>query len=187
MKHQYSLIDNKLHTYWQTSNSEKCEQHWILIDLKDNIKLTSLSLNTIGNRNEELLKAISIEVKIGSPTKVETVVSKCDYILTLNNDYMLCSCFPTDQKFTYLKIVIKRANETLVRCFPSKTNDLIKLKSLKLLGKQEVTAEPTTTVLDASICWYFEMISSVAIVQSQLMPALFSKILTMTKWQFLFN
>jgi hypothetical protein len=139
-----------------------------------------LSLCTIGNRSDELLKAINIEVRIGADNKLETVVSKCDYILTINNDYLLCTCFPTDQNFTYLKIVIKKANENLAR-FSGKTNDLIKVKSIKLVGKREIPAEPKTTVLDASICWYFEMISSMALLQSQIMPNLISKILHMTK------
>lgn len=167
-----------MHTYWQASSSEKCDYHWILIDLKDNIRLTSLTLNTIGNRTDDLLRTINIEVKTGSPNKLETVISKCEYTLTLNNEYMLCSCFPTDNTFTYLKIIFKRTNE---RNFPGKTNDLIKIRSLKLVGKHEQQKEPKTTVQDASICWYFEMMSTLAIMQSQLVPSLYSKILTMTK------
>lgn len=175
----HSLSDNKLHTYWQASDNEKCAEHWILIDLKENIKLSSLSIHTIGNRNDDLLKTVNIEVKIGNAQKIETVVSKCDYILTLKNDYLLCSCFPTDQKFTYLKIIMKR---NLTRSFPAKTNNLIKIKSIKLMGKQEAAAEKTkATVTDACICWYFEMISSMALMQSQLMPGLVKQVLNMTR------
>jgi hypothetical protein len=143
------------------------------------MRLTSLSLNTIGNRTDDLLRTINIEVKTGSPNKLETVISKCEYTLTLNNEYTLCSCFPSDNSFSYIKIVFKRTNE---RNFPGKTNDLIKIRSLKLIGKNEILKEPKTTVQDASLCWYFEMMSTMAIMQAQLMPNLFSKILTMTKY-----
>ena len=95
--------------------------------------MTSLTLNTIGNRNDDLLRTIIIEVKVGSANKVETIVSKCEYTLTINNEYTLCNCFPTDNSFAYIKIVFKRTNE---RNFPGKTNDLVKIRSLKLIGKQ---------------------------------------------------
>ncbi len=176
-----SLVDNKLHTYWQASDTEKCEQHWILIELKDNIRPTSLSMCTLGNRGDELLKTVSIEVRIGNAQKIETTVSKCEYTLTLKNDYLLCSCFPTDQAFTYLKIVLMRTNNTM-RALSGKTNSLIKIKSIKLVGKQETTTENRRpSVMDASMCWYFEMVSSMALMQSQLMPALIKQVLNMTR------
>ncbi len=176
-----NLIDNKFHTYWQANETEKCEQHWIIIDLKDNLKPISLSICTLGNRNDELLKTASIEVKIGNAQKTETTVSKCEYILTLKNDYLLCSCFPTDQVFTYLKIVILRTSNTL-RGFPAKSNNLIKIKSIKLIGKLEVAPKnPRPSVMDASMCWYFDLVSSIALMQSQLMPALIKQMLNMSR------
>ena len=140
--------------------------------------MTSLSLSTIGSRNDELLRSINIEVKTGFPNKIETVIAKCEYTLTINNEYTLCSCFPTDNSFSYIKVVFKRAND---RNFPGKTNDLVKIRSLKLIGKHETQKEIKTSVQDASLCWYFEMMSTMALMQSQLMPNLYSKILSMTK------
>ena len=88
----------------------------------------------------------------------------------------MCNFFSTynDNSFAYIKIVFKRTNE---RNFPGKTNDLVKIRSLKLIGKHETQKEPKTTVQDASLCWYFEMMSKIALMQSQLVPTLYSKIL----------
>lgn len=122
-------------TYWQTTDTEKCINHSILINLKENIKLTSLSLSSIGNKNDDFLKTVVIEIRAGSANKSETIISKCDYNLTLNNDYLLCSCFPNDQNITYLKIVFKRNSE---RNYWGRNSDLIKIKSLKIVGKKKL-------------------------------------------------
>ena len=153
------------------------------MDLKDNIKPTSLSLNCVGDPGEEALKALSIEVKIGNEQKVETLVSKCEFIQTLNTDYLLCTCFPTDHKFTYLKLVIKRKVDIINRpCLPAKTNGLIRIKSIRLVGKrEEVGAKAKVTVLDATMCWYFEMLATMAIMNTQLMPQMYRQVLNMTK------
>jgi hypothetical protein len=184
------LIDGKSHTYWQTSNVEKCENHYILINLKENIKLSSISLHAIGNKTDEFLKSVVIELRAGESTntavstnsvsnlKNETVIAKCDYSLTLNTDYILCNCFPNDANPTYLKLVFKRNND---KNYWGKNSDQIKIKSIKLVGKREPSVSPSVTVQDASICWYFEMLSSMAIMQSQIMPALHSKILHISK------
>lgn len=178
-----SFIDGRHLTYWQASSVEKCEEHWIHIDLKDSIRPTSLSLNSLGDPSEDSLKALTIEVKIGNEQKIETLVSKCEYTQTLNTDYLLCTCFPTDQKFTYLKIIIKQKADKIVHPhFSAKTNSLIRVKAIKLVGKQqEVSAKKRTSVMDASMCWYFEMVSTMAIMHSQLMPDLYRQVLNMTK------
>ena len=176
-----NLVDGKSHTYWQTTNTEKCDNHWILIQLKDNIKLTSLSLCSVGVRGDEFTKSIIIEIKAGSLNKPECTISKCDYNLTVNNDYLLCSCFPDDQNFSYLKIIFKRNGE---KNFWGKNGDHIKIKSLKLVGKREVAKVTKITVQDASICWYFEMLSAMAIMQAQILPSLHSKILSISKYGF---
>ncbi|CAF0766591.1 unnamed protein product [Brachionus calyciflorus] len=173
-----NVLDGKSTTYWQTSNLEKCENHWILIMLKENIKLTNLSLCSIGNKTDEFLKTVVIEVLAGSSNKLETIVSKCDYNLTLNNEYTICNCFPNNQKITFLKIVFKRTTE---KNYWGKNNDQIKIKSIKIAGKKVLAEPASVTVQDASICWYFEMLSSIALIQSQLMPSLHSKILQITK------
>lgn len=165
-------------SYWQTTNSEKWEDHYILIMLKENLKLTNLSLFSIGNKTDEFLKSIVIEVRTGGPEKLETVVSKCDYNLTLNNEYSICNCFPNNQNITYLKIVFKRLNE---KSYWAKVNDQLKIRSIKLVGQKVVSQAPSLSVQDASICWYFEMLSAMALVQSQLMPSLHAKILQITK------
>jgi hypothetical protein len=138
-----------------------------------------LSLCSIGNRNDEFLKSVIIETKAGSQNKAECTLSKCDYNLTINNDYLLCSCFPEDQNFSYLKIAFKRSNEK--NFWGKKESDLIKIKSLKLTGKKESGKAKKVTVQDASICWYFEMLSAMALMQSQIMPSLHSKILSIAK------
>lgn len=173
------MIDGNSHTYWQTNN-EKCENHWISISIKDNIKLTSLSLNTISNKNDDTLKSLVIEVRAGSTLmKVETVIAKCDFNLTNNNDYLICSCFPSDQEINYLKIVFKRQNE---KNFWNKISDQIKVKSIKLVGKKIVSKSNKISVQDASVCWYFEMLSSLSLIQSQIIPSLHTKILQITKF-----
>lgn len=165
-------------TYWQTANSEKWEDHYILIMLKESLKLSSLSLFSIGNKSDEFLKSITIEVRAGGPEKLETVVSKCDYNLTLNNEYSICNCFPDNQSITYLKIVFKRSNE---KSYWAKANDQLKIRSIKLVGQKVVSHAPSLSVQDATICWYFEMLSAMALVQSQIMPSLHTKILQITK------
>ena len=50
-----------------------------------------------------------------------------------------------------------------------------------MIGKKEVTKSSKITVQDATICWYFEMLSAMALMQSQLMPPLHSKILSIAK------
>jgi hypothetical protein len=172
------LIDGNSHTYWQTSN-EKCENHSIWIAIKENIKLTSLAVNTISNKNDDTLKSLVIEVKAGcTATKLETVIAKCDYNLTNNTDYLVCSCFPGDLEINYLRIVFRRQTE---KNYWSKISDQIKIKSIKLVGKKVVSKSSKTSVQDASVCWYFEMLSSMSLVQSQLVPSLHSKILQITK------
>jgi hypothetical protein len=127
------------------------------------------------------VNASSASSTASSMSKNETVIAKCDYSLTLNNDYVLCNCFPNESSPAYLKLVFKRNSE---KNFWGK-NDQIKVKSLKLVGKREVclanNLQPAITVHDASICWYFEMLSTMAIMQSQVMPGLHTKILSITK------
>ena len=65
------MTDGKSHTYWQTSNAEKCESHYILIQLKENIKLTSISLQSIGTKTDELANH---EVEL-----IDFVLSKVDF------------------------------------------------------------------------------------------------------------
>jgi hypothetical protein len=213
------MTDGKSHTYWQTTSQEKCETHYIIISLKENIKLTSLSIHTLGNKTDEFLKSVVIEVRAGyssssdlnsSTTSLpiidntilnkngETLLAKCDYNLTLNNDYTLCTCFPAfdtnynsnnetssfsknNNQINYIKLVFKRNTE---KSYWGKNNDQIKIKSLKLVGKREVVSKRSDiiSVEDASICWYFEMLSTMALMQSQLMPGLNSKILNITRF-----
>jgi hypothetical protein len=136
-------------------------------------------LSSSGNKNDDFLKSVVIEVRVGSSTnKIETVISKCDYNLTLNNDYLLCSCFPTDQPLNYLKIVFKRNAE---KNFWGKNSDQIKIKTLKLIGKKDIKKPSKINVQDASLCWYFEMLSALTLIQTQLMPSLHSKILQISK------
>lgn len=141
-------------------------------------------MNTIGNRNDEFLKSLIIEVKAGTSNKTETTISKCDYILTLSNEYNLFSCFPSDQTYTYLKIVFKKNTD---RVFQMRNHELIKVKSLKLVGKKEPAKTSKITVQDAAICWYFEMLSSMAIMQSQLIPGVYSNFINITKFVLIFN
>jgi hypothetical protein len=122
----------------------------IYIALKDNIKLTSLSLSSISNKNDDTLKPVVIEVRAGSnTTKIESVIAKCDYSLTNNTDYVICSCFPNDQEISYLKLVFKRANE---KNFWSKLSDQIKVKSIRVVGKKVTfSGASKTSVQDASV------------------------------------
>jgi hypothetical protein len=149
-----------------------------MITLKENIKLTQLILSSSGNRNDDFLKSVVIEVRVGSTNKIETIISKCDYNLTINNDYVLCSCFPTEHPLTYLKIIFKRNVE---KNFWGKNSDQIKIKSLKLIGKKETKRPSKITAQDASICWSFEMLSALTLIQSQLVPSLHAKIMQISK------
>ena len=135
---------------------------------------------TIGSKDDESLKLITIEVKVGTAQRGETIVSKCDYMLTLGNQYELCNFFPSDQSLSYIKITFKRSGD---RSFSGlkMISELIKIKSIKLTGKKESNKTSKITVQDASICWYFEMLSSMALVQSQLMPSMYPKMLSITK------
>lgn len=143
------MTDGSSHTNWQTS-SEKCENHWICIGLKDNVKLSSVSLHSVSNKNDDTLKSVVIEVRVGSnASKTENLVAKCDYSLTINNDYVICNCFPSDQEVSYLKLVFKRTNE---KTFWNKLSDQIKIKWLQVVGKRVVpTSGSKTSVQDASV------------------------------------
>ena len=217
---QFRLIDGKAHTHWQTTNAEKCESHWILITLKENIQLTSLEIFSSGNRNDEFLRTVVIEVRAGfvnttgankasssasiaatSSTTCERVLAKCDYTQTINNYYTICTneCFasvsgesatPQQQqqqqqqqkqqpRMVYLKLVFRRQGE---KNFWGKSNDQIKIRSLRLVGKRMYHKTQTrVTVQDASVCWYFEMLSAVTLVQAQMVPELVARILQISK------
>ena len=150
--------------------------------MKENIKLSAISLHTIGSKTDDFLKSVVIELKAGSSAngsnKSETIISKCDYGLTLNSDYVLCNCFPHEPAISYLKLVFKRNNE---KNYWGKNSDQIKIKSIKLTGKREASVGAKVTVQDASICWYFEMLSAMALMQSQIIPALHVKIMQISK------
>ena len=87
------MIDGKLHTYWQASSTEKCEFHCIQIFLKDNIKLTNISLSSIGSRDDDFLKSVVIEVRAGGGNRSDSVIAKCDYLLTISNEYAICKMY----------------------------------------------------------------------------------------------
>lgn len=173
-----ALTDGKSITYWQTSNQEKCDNHWILINLKENVKLESISLSAVGNRTDDFFKTVVIEVKAICCNNKERVIAKCDYNLTMNNEYTICNCFPSDQNIKTIKIIFKKSSE---KNYWGKNNDQIKIRSLKLIGTKSQSTLSKTTVLDASICWYFEMLSSLVLMQSQLSPMLNSNIFKVTK------
>ena len=77
-----ALTDNKSHTYWQASNAEKCEHHFILVTLREHIKLASVSIFSIGSKSDDFLKSVVIELRAGfaatsdSIAKNETVIAK---------------------------------------------------------------------------------------------------------------
>ena len=116
------------------------------------MKLSSLAVHSISNsKSEDTLKSIVIEVRVGSlSTKTESVVAKCDYSLTINTDYVVCSCFPTDQEVSYIKLVFKRANDS--KSFWNKLSDQIKIKWLHVVGKRVIPVSGSkTSVQDASV------------------------------------
>ena len=132
----------------------------------------------MGSRDDDFLKSIIIEVRAGSATRPESVIAKCDYLLTISNEYAICNCFPQEQAFSYVKIVFKRNGD---KSFLKQANEHIKIRSIKLVAKKELAKPSKITVQDASVCWYFEMLSSMALVQSQLMPNMYPKLLNITK------
>ena len=172
------MIDGKLHTYWQASSAEKCEFHSIQIFLKENIKLTNISVCSVGSRDDDFLKSIIIEVRAGLPNRSESVIAKCDYLLTISNEYAICNCFPQEQSFSYVKIVFKRNGD---KGLQKQSSEHLKIRSIKLVAKRELAKPSKITVQDASVCWYFEMLSSMALVQSQLMPNMYPKLMSITK------
>lgn len=119
------------------------------------MKLTSLSLHSIASKGDDTtLKSVLIEVRVGSnAAKTETVIAKCDYSLTNNTDYVICSCFPSDQDISYLKIVFKRPSEK--NSFWGKLSDQIKVKWIHLVGKRVQPATTSkTSVQDAAVRFF---------------------------------
>lgn len=87
------------------------------------------------------------------------------------NEYLLCDTFPKSETYSFIKITIKPNNE----------NTPIRIKSIRLFGiKNELNRKPT--VQDVSICWFFDILSSIALLQSQIMPTMFTNLINISKY-----
>lgn len=100
---------------------------------------------------------------------------------------MLYSCMADDElsssvssgsQVNYVKLVFRRTNE---KNYWGKNGDQIKIKSIKMVGKRMSMAAQSETIQDVGVCWYFEMLSVMALMQSQVMPALHVKILEISQ------
>ncbi len=88
---------------------------------------------------------------------------------TTNNEFLLCDSFPKNQNYTHVKISIKASNSSLIR-----------VKSVRILGVKR-DANKQQTVKDASVCWFFDILSSMALLQSQLVPSMYNNLLNISK------
>ena len=88
---------------------------------------------------------------------------------TSNNEFLLCDSFPKNQNYSYLKISIKSSNSASIR-----------VRSIRLLGVKRNTNKQQTAK-DASACWFFEMLSSMTLLQSQLMPSMYNNLINISK------
>ena len=98
-----------------------------------------------------------------------TVDATNNLFATTNNEFLLCDSFPKNQNYTHVKISIKASNSALIR-----------VKSVRILGVKRDTNKQQT-VKDASVCWFFDILSSMALLQSQLVPSMYNNLLNISK------
>ena len=91
---------------------------------------------------------------------------------TLNNEFLLCDLFPKNQNYSFIKISIKSIQTT--------SSSTIKVKSIRLLGVKR-DANKQQTVKDASVCWFFDILSSIALLQSQIIPSMYNNLISISK------
>jgi hypothetical protein len=196
-----NLIDNQSNTYWETNSSE-CDSHSILIQLKDNITALRLYLSFYLSKDDSfrsqyveisvsedlnkifhLISTCKIQTSSTSSTMLELESTSSDtnkvtnsstnsLFTTLPNEFLLCDLFPQNQNYSYIKISIK-SNQT-------SSSSTIRVKSIRLLGvKRDVNKQQT--VKDASICWFFDILSSIALLQSQIVPSMYNNLINISK------
>lgn len=90
---------------------------------------------------------------------------------TSNNEFLLCDSFPKNQDYAFIKITLKSIQTA---------SPIIRVKSIRLLGVKR-NANKQQTVKDASICWFFDMLSSIALLQSQIMPSMYNNLINVSK------
>lgn len=164
--------------YWEINGKTSgCEsnEHTIIIYLKDNIKLIKLLVNL----NDKLDKQYLFEISIGNGDydgRTTKLLTSCVLQSSINSDLeqVLCDKFPSNVIYSYIRIRIRPNRDN--------TNTSIKIKSFKLFGTRNNSLDnKEISVQDASICWFLDILSTLAIANTQLMPNMLNNLIKISK------